>query len=57
MNKITYSTKWNKLVESELKELGIITGTTKKEGNKIILEVNKYPSQSTKLLKTDWESI
>lgn len=57
MLKITYSKKYDKLVKDELNQLNITTGIEQIENNKIILEVNKYPSKSTKLLKTDWESI
>ena len=57
MLEITYSKKFDKLVKEELKVLSINTGAEKLKGNKIILEVEKYPSKSDKLLKTDWESI
>jgi hypothetical protein len=58
MLQITYSKKYDKLVKEELKILNIITGEEQLENNKIILEVEKYPSKSDKLNnKTDWESI
>ena len=57
MLQITYSKKFDKLVRNELQELNIKTGAEQQEGSKIILEVEKYPSKSNKLLKTDWESL
>lgn len=57
MLEITYSKKFDKLVKEELKILNINTGAEKDKGSKILLEVEKYPSKSNKLLKTDWESI
>ena len=57
MLEITYSKKFDKLVKEELKVFNISTGAEKQEGSKTILEVEKYPSKSDKLLKTDWESI
>ena len=58
MLQITYSKKYDKLVKEELKTLSISTGAEQIENNKIILEVNKYPSKSDKLNnKTDWESL
>ena len=58
MLQITYSKKYDKLVKEELKILSISTGLEQIENNKIILEVEKYPSKSDKLNnKTDWEMI
>lgn len=56
MLQITYSKKYDKLVKEELKAFSIASGVEQIEGNKIILEVEKYPSKSDKLNnKTDWE--
>lgn len=58
MLQITYLNKYDKLVKEELKVLNITTGIEQIENNKIILEVEKYPSKSDKLNnKTDWESL
>ena len=56
MYEIIYSKKFDKIVKSELKMLGIKTGEKRLEGNKIILEVEKFPSKSKILIyKTDYE--
>jgi hypothetical protein len=55
MIKIIYSKKYDKAVKSELKELNYSIHNEQAQEEKIILTLDKFPPNTKKLLKTDWE--